>query len=202
MCCKNNNLYKFVVISSILILVFLLITVIILAINNPVSKTQNILTAIAKEGDNTEVGNVNIKFSENKIVVGNAITHEEGSDEININETGFYQISYQLNGIEQAISTFNFNAILIVNNVPLLEETLNEESKMNEYMMLGLSKIAGGYIQGFKNTFNVNPIVRFCKPLEKLTKEGLVQIDENSNSTDFVIVTKENYKNYQEGGNE
>ena len=35
-------------------------------------------------------------------------------------------------------------------------------------------------IQEFKNTFNVNPIVRFCKPLEKLTKEGLVQIDENS----------------------
>ena len=99
MCCKNNNLYKFVVISSILILAFLLITVIILAINNPVSKTQNILTAIAKEGDNTEVGNVNIKFSENKIVVGNAITNEEGSDEININETGFYQISYQINGI-------------------------------------------------------------------------------------------------------
>lgn len=132
MCCKNNNLYKFVVISSILILVFLLITVIILAINNPVSKTQNILTAIAKEGDNTEVGNVNIKFSENKIVVGNAITHEEGSDEINISETGFYQISYQLNGIEQAISTFNFNAILIVNNVPLLEETLNEGPVLRE----------------------------------------------------------------------
>ena len=132
MCCKNNNLYKFVVISSILILVFLLITVIILAINNTVSKTQNILTAIAKEGDNTEVGNVNIKFNENKIVVGNAITHEEGSDEININETGFYQISYQLNGIEQAISTFNFNAILIVNNVPLLEETLNEGPVLRE----------------------------------------------------------------------
>lgn len=79
--------------------------------------------------------------------------------------------------LEQYITNIEQNE---TNKNLILEETLNEESKMNEYMMLGLRKIAGVNIQEFKNTFNVNPIVRFCKPLEKLTKEGLVQIDENS----------------------
>ena len=82
-----------------------------------------------------------------------------------------------ISALEQYITNIEQNEM---NKNLILEETLNEESKMNEYMMLGLRKIAGVNIQGFKNTFNVNPIVRFCKPLEKLTKEGLVQIDENS----------------------
>lgn len=82
-----------------------------------------------------------------------------------------------ISALEQYITNIEQNE---TNKNLILEETLNEESKMNEYMMLGLRKIAGVNIQGFKNTFNVNPIVRFCKPLEKLTKEGLVQIDENS----------------------
>ena len=82
-----------------------------------------------------------------------------------------------ISALEQYITNIEQNEM---NKNLILEETLNEESKMNEYMMLGLRKIAGVNIQEFKNTFNVNPIVRFCKPLEKLTKEGLVQIDENS----------------------
>lgn len=82
-----------------------------------------------------------------------------------------------ISGLEQYIT--NIEQDEMSKNL-ILEETLNEDSKMNEYMMLGLRKIAGVNIQEFKNIFNVNPIIRFCKPLEKLTKEGLIQIDENS----------------------
>ena len=81
-----------------------------------------------------------------------------------------------ISALEQYITNIEQNEM----NKNLILEKQNRLSKMNEYMMLGLRKIAGVNIQEFKNTFNVNPIVRFCKPLEKLTKEGLVQIDENS----------------------
>ncbi len=82
-----------------------------------------------------------------------------------------------ISGLEQYVINIEQNEM---SKNLILEETLNEESKMNEYMMLGLRKIAGVNIQEFKNTFNVNPIIRFTKQLDKLTKEGLIQIDENS----------------------
>ena len=47
---------------------------------------KSILTAVAENGDNTEVGNAIIKYSKNSIVEGNAISHEEGSSEFKINE--------------------------------------------------------------------------------------------------------------------
>ena len=56
---------------------------------------------------------------------GTALSHTEGSDEININETGIYQISYQLYGVQDTVGTFNFNAILSVNNQSL-NDTFNE----------------------------------------------------------------------------
>ena len=62
----------------------------------------------------------------------------------------------------------------------ILEETLNQESKMNEYMMLGLRKINGVNISDFEKAFNQNPIIKYCRELEKLNNEGLiVVIDEN-----------------------
>ena len=76
-------------------------------------------------GDNSEVGNVVINFSENQIVEGNAISHNPGSSEIRINEDGIYQISYQLDGNTTTSGRFNFNAILVINNIPQFD-TLNE----------------------------------------------------------------------------
>lgn len=62
----------------------------------------------------------------------------------------------------------------------ILEETLNEDSKMNEYMMLGLRKINGVNIQEFKNKFNINPIISYSKILDKLSGEGLIEVDNNN----------------------
>lgn len=76
-------------------------------------------------GDNTTSGTTTIKFSQNNIIEGTAITHTEGSDEININESGIYQVSYQLFGVQDVTGTFNFNAILSVNNQGL-QDTFNE----------------------------------------------------------------------------
>ena len=62
----------------------------------------------------------------------------------------------------------------------VLNETLNEEDKMNEFMMLGLRKIDGVNIGDFKKIFGVNPIMKYCKTLDKLTHEDLIQVDENN----------------------
>lgn len=61
----------------------------------------------------------------------------------------------------------------------VLEETLNIESKMKEYMILGLRKISGVNINSFKDVFNTNPIVKFCNELNKLSKDGLIIVDKN-----------------------
>lgn len=70
-------------------------------------------------------GTTAIKFSQNNIIEGTAISHAEGSDEILINQTGIYQVSYQLYGAQTISGTFNFNAILSVNNEPI-QDTFNE----------------------------------------------------------------------------
>ena len=123
MCCGNNK----VIISICIALVLLLIAVfvIVIVVNNNNMSMPNILVAIARPGDNTMVGTTTIKFSENDIVEGTAISHTEGSDEININETGIYQVSYQLFGVQDVTGTFNFNAVLLVNNTPL-NDTFNQ----------------------------------------------------------------------------
>lgn len=59
----------------------------------------------------------------------------------------------------------------------VLEETLDFESKMDEFMMLGLRKIEGVDIRKFEQIFNINPIIRYCKVLDKLNHEGLIEID-------------------------
>ncbi len=128
MCCDcKSTIYKWLVIITIIFIIFGIISIVI--INN--QKETNILTAIAESGDNTQVGNAIIKFSKNDIQQGNAITHTEGTDVININEEGIYQISYQLYGVSEVIGTFNFNAILLVNNTPL-QDTLNESPVLTD----------------------------------------------------------------------
>ena len=125
MCCENNliNIVKGLIILLIFVLIVVLIIVFINCQNN--QNQPNILVVIAKPGDNTTIGTTSIRFSQNNIVEGTALSHTEGSDEININETGIYQISYQLYGVQDTVGTFNFNAILSVNNQPL-NDTFNE----------------------------------------------------------------------------
>lgn len=127
MCCKIK-LYK--IITTILI-IFLLVSFIILCINCKTTQNENILTAIAEPGDNTETGDAIIKYSKNDIVEGTAISHQEGSSEFKINETGIYQISYQLYGIRNIKGTFNFNAIILLNGVPI-DYTLNSSPVLND----------------------------------------------------------------------
>lgn len=61
-----------------------------------------------------------------------------------------------------------------------LQELLDDESKIDEYMMLSLRKILGVNISEFKRKFNQNPIIRYNKILEKLIKEELIEIDGNN----------------------
>lgn len=61
-----------------------------------------------------------------------------------------------------------------------LQELLDDESKIDEYMMLSLRKISGVNISEFKRKFNQNPIIRYNKILEKLIKEKLIEIDGNN----------------------
>ena len=46
-----------------------------------------------------------------------------------------------------------------------------------EYMLLGLRILDGISVNKFKEKFTENPIYLFRKELEKLVKEGLVEID-------------------------
>ena len=127
MCCECNK-WKIIKIVSTIFLIITIIVLLILCINsqNP-QNSSNILVAIARNGDNTTVGTTSIKFGQNNIAEGTAITHTEGSDEIQINEEGIYQISYQLFGVQNVTGTFNFNAIFSVNNEPL-QDTFNQSS--------------------------------------------------------------------------
>lgn len=62
----------------------------------------------------------------------------------------------------------------------ILDEVLDFESKMNEFMMLGLRTIQGVDIKKFEQKFKINPIIKYCKILEKLNHEGLIEIDANN----------------------
>lgn len=59
----------------------------------------------------------------------------------------------------------------------IFHEKQNKESKMKEYMMLGLRKIEGVNIHLFKNKFNQDPLSLFKPEIDKLTNEKLILID-------------------------
>lgn len=119
-CYRTKDIMKCIAIGIGLIIIMLIIVIV-----NYKTNEKDILTAIAVEGDNTQLGTTTIRFSRNDIIVGNALTHEVGSDTISINETGIYQISYQLYGIEKGANSFNFNAVLLVNN-NIIDSTFND----------------------------------------------------------------------------
>lgn len=62
----------------------------------------------------------------------------------------------------------------------IFHEKQNKESKMKEFMMLGLRKLNGVQIQEFKAKFGENPIFIYRKELEKLVNEELIEIDGDS----------------------
>ena len=88
-----------------------------------------------------------------------------------------------IDSIEEYIA--NFESKNETDNV-ILHEKQNRESKMKEFMMLGLRKLEGVYIQDFKNKFRENPIFTYRKELEKLVNQGLIEID-----GDTIKLTKE-----------
>ena len=129
--CQCYDLCTMLKVLTIVIGVFFVFVIIFVVIAMQMPTQRNILTAVAREGDNTQVGTAIINFSQNQIVEGTALSHEEGSNIIQINESGIYQISYQLLGQQQTIGTFNFNAALLVNNT-VLQDTLNESPIIRE----------------------------------------------------------------------
>ena len=124
MCCDNKYFFK-IIVTTIILSILIIFLFVIINVNCSNGKKLNILVAIAQNGDNTTIGTTAIKFSKNKILEGTALSHEEGSSKININEDGIYQISYQLYGVQNVTGTFNFNAILLVNGDSIIE-TFNE----------------------------------------------------------------------------
>ena len=157
--CEIKGIIKIIAIFISIIMIISLIVVIII-INNE-NQQKDILTAIAVDGDNTQLGTTTIKFSQNDIIVGTALTHQEGSDTILVNETGIYQISYQLFGIKEGAGSFNFNAVLLVNDStidstfndgPVLEDLVNNRITLTSTVILRLNagetlKLAGVAIE-------------------------------------------------------
>lgn len=157
--CEIKGIIKCIAIFISIIMIISLIVVIII-INNE-NQQKDILTAIAVDGDNTQLGTTTIKFSQNDIIVGTALTHQEGSDTILVNETGIYQISYQLFGIKEGADSFNFNAVLLVNDStidstfndgPVLEDLVNNRITLTSTVILRLNagdtlKLAGVSIE-------------------------------------------------------
>ena len=61
-----------------------------------------------------------------------------------------------------------------------VHEIQTKETKMKEYMLLGLRKIAGVRISEFKNKFVDNPVYLYRKELSKLVDEELIEVDEDT----------------------
>lgn len=179
--CEFDKAIKCSIIFIVSIII-LAIIVLIIVLSNP-NEQKDILTSIAIEGDNTQLGTATIKFSQNDILIGNALTHAKGSDTISINETGIYQISYQLFGIKEGAGSFNFNAVLLVDDVPVdstfndgpvLEELVNNRITLTSTVILRLNsgntlKLAGVSIEDIeyqKARIDIEKLIR--KNVEQL----------------------------------
>lgn len=58
-----------------------------------------------------------------------------------------------------------------------VHEVQDREAKTKEFMMIGLRKIDGISISEFERRFRVNPLFYFRFEIEKLTNEGLIEVD-------------------------
>lgn len=79
-----------------------------------------------------------------------------------------------IDNIEKYIS--NYEKGRDIDNL-IFHEKQDKESKMKEYMMLGLRKIEGVNIHLFKNKFNQDPLSLFKTEIDKLINEKLILID-------------------------
>ena len=69
---------------------------------------------------------------------------------------------------------------LIKNGIRIIEEVQSLKDKKKEYMLLGFRKIEGIDISKFEERFVDNPIFLFKDKLDKLVKEGLIEINLNN----------------------
>ncbi len=77
-------------------------------------------------------------------------------------------------------NTDNFNEYIRCenfNDIINLNEKQSREDKLKEFMMLGLRKIEGVSITEFEKRFRINPLFYFRFELNKLTDEGLIEVD-------------------------
>ena len=79
-----------------------------------------------------------------------------------------------IDNIEQYIN--NFKNGQDIDNL-IFHEKQNKESKMKEYMILGLRKIEGVKVSEFKNKFLENPIFWYKDEINKLVNKELIEID-------------------------
>lgn len=69
-------------------------------------------------------------------------------------------------------------------DVKMLEETETLESKIKEYIMLGLRKIDGININEVNKKFEIDVLNKFSNELEKLVKFGLIEVNDSIKLTD------------------
>ena len=69
------------------------------------------------------------------------------------------------------IENKNFDKNIIINEIQ------EDESKMKEYMMLGLRKIEGVSISEFESKFRINPLLYFRFEIDKLSKQEILEVD-------------------------
>ena len=81
-----------------------------------------------------------------------------------------------IDSVEEYISNYK-NGKDIDNLV--FHEKQNQESKMKEYMILGLRKIEGVNIDTFKNKFIQSPLYLFRQEIDKLIRKKLIVVDGN-----------------------
>ena len=85
----------------------------------------------------------------------------------NVRYSNICNLEEYINNYEKRKETDNF----------VFHEKQTKESKMKEFILLGLRKIEGIKIQDFKNKFGDNPIYLYRKELNKLINEDLLEID-------------------------
>ena len=62
----------------------------------------------------------------------------------------------------------------------IVHEKQEADDVKKEYMLLNLRKISGVNINRYKEKFGENPLFIFCKELEKLTNQGLIEVNDDN----------------------
>jgi len=73
----------------------------------------------------------------------------------------------------------DFNKYINNNQEKVIHEIQDKESKMKEYMLLGLRKIEGISISEFENKFAKNPLNLYKEELSELEKQGRINVSKN-----------------------